>query len=83
MGISEITALMQKMIENMESYHILILGICITVCITIIILLKSYISSKTTLRREKMLIEAGQVEVSNQVFQTNVFFLSKPDYKES
>lgn len=80
MGTSEIIASALKMMVNMESFHKLILGICIMVCITIIILVKRYLSSRASLKRYQMLIEAAQS--TGQHTQINIFLLSHTDYKD-
>lgn len=83
MGISEIIALMQKMIENMESHHKLILGICICIIACITILGKAYISSTTELKREQMLLNASQSRYQQTVVREYVVSNQQPIIKNS
>ena len=83
MGISEIIALMQKMIENMESHHKLILGICICIIACITILGKAYISSTTELKREQMLLNASQSRYQQTVVRKYVVSNQQPIIKNS
>ena len=83
MQTSKIMTLIQKLMENMESRHKLILGICIAVCITIIILWKAYISSTTELKREQILINAGQSRYQQTVVREYVVSDQQPIIKSS